>query len=173
VGSAPERIVVGRIVKPHGIQGEVVVEVLSDAPDRFVPRARFDAGDPDGDRTALTVRKVRLDRGRLLVTFAKVASRDAAAALRGKLLSIAGTEAAPPPDGTYYTWQVEGLEAVDEEGRSLGRLVHVVERAGNDIWVIDTGHGEAMVPAVDEFIRSVDLEAGRVVIHVIPGLFDG
>jgi 16S rRNA processing protein RimM len=172
VGSAPERIVVGKIVKPHGTQGEVVVEVFSDAPERFAPRARLEAGDPTGERTTLIVRKARHDRGRLLVTFAKIAGRDAAASLRGKLLSIPGAKAAPPAEGTYYPWQLEGLEAVDEEGRRLGRLVRVVERAGNDVWVIDTGDGEAMVPAVEEFIRSVDLDAGRIVIHVIQGLFE-
>ena len=172
MGSAPERLVVGRIVKPHGTRGEVVVEILSDAPERFARGARMEAGDPSGARTPLKVRKSRDDRGRLLVTFAGIADRDAAAALRGMLLSIPSAEAAPPPEGTFYEWQIRGLDVVDEDGRPLGTLAGVVERAGNDLWVIDTGHGEALVPAVDEFIRSVDLDAGRIVIHVIPGLLE-
>jgi 16S rRNA processing protein RimM len=150
VGSTPDRIVVGRIVKPHGTTGEVVVEVLSDAPGRFAAGARLEAGDPDGERSPLTVRKARNDRGLLLVTFKQV----------------------PDRGGTYYEWQIRGLEVVDEEGASLGTLTRVIERAGNDVWVVDTGDGEAMVPAVEEFIRSVDLESGRIVIHVIPGLFE-
>ena len=172
MGEAPERIVVGRIVKPHGVDGEVVVEVLSDAPDRFTPGSRFDAGDPAGDRVSLIVRRVRPDRGRLLVTFARVTDRDSADRLRGALLSIKGSDAAPPAAGTYYTWQLEGLEVVDEEGRRLGTLARVVERAGNDLWVVDTGEGEALVPAVGEFVRNVDLDARRIVLHVIPGLFE-
>lgn len=174
MGSAPKRIVVGRIVRAHGTTGEVVVEVLSDAPDRFAVGVRVEAGDPEGERRRLlTVRKTRDDRGKLLVSFKGIRDRDAAAALRGALLSIAGTEAAPPPEGTYYDWQLEGLEVVDEDGGRLGTLARVVERAGNDLWVVDTGRGETMVPAVEEFIRSVDLERGRIVIHVIPGLFEG
>lgn len=172
MGSAPERVVVGRIVKAHGTAGEVLVEVLSDAPDRFKAGARMEAGDPEGKRKPLTVRNARRDRDRLLVTFAGVKNRDAAGTLRGLLLSIPAAEAAPPAEGAYYEWQIVGLEAVDEDGASLGRVVRVDERAGNDLWVIDTGHGETSVPAVEEFIRSVDLDAGQVVIHVIPGLFE-
>jgi 16S rRNA processing protein RimM len=172
VGSAPERIVVGRIVKPHGTTGEVVVEVLSDAPDRFAAGARLEAGDPGGERSLLTVRKARRDRGLLLVTFRQVPDRGAAERVRGALLSIPGDEVAAPAEGTYYEWQIRGLEVVDEEGEILGTLDRVIERAGNDVWVIDTGDGEAMVPAVEEFIRSVDLESGRIVIRVIPGLFE-
>jgi 16S rRNA processing protein RimM len=92
--------------------------------------------------------------------------------VRGALLSIPADAVAPPAEGTYYEWQIRGLEVVDEEGHVLGTLDRVIERAGNDVWVIDTGDGEAMVPAVEEFIRSVDLESGRIVIHVIPGLFE-
>jgi 16S rRNA processing protein RimM len=172
VGSAPERVVVGRIVKPHGTDGEVLVEVLSDAPDRFAPGARMEAGDPDGDRIPVVVQQSRRDRDRLLVSFSRVTDRDAAAGLRGKLLSIPASDAAPPAEGAYYEWQIVGLEAFDEDGVRLGTIRGVVERAGNDLWVIDTGHGESMVPAVEEFIRSVDLDAGRIVIHVIPGLFE-
>ena len=172
MGAAPERIVVGRIVKPHGTRGEVVVEVLSDAHDRFAAGARLEAGDPEGERSPLTVRKARRDRGLLLVTFGQVSDRAAVERIRGALLSIPAAEVAPPAEGTYYEWQIRGLEVVDEGGHVLGTLDRVIERAGNDVWVIDTGDGEAMVPAVDEFIRSVDLESGRIVIHVIPGLFE-
>jgi len=172
VGSAPERVVVGRIVKAHGTAGEVLVEVLSDAPDRFEAGATMDAGDPGGEHKPLTVRRSRRDRDRLLVSFAGVRNRDQAGALRGLLLSIPGADAAPPAEGAFYEWQIVGLAAVDEDGASLGRVVRIDERAGNDLWVIDTGNGETLVPAVAEFIRSVDLEAGTVVIHVIPGLFE-
>lgn len=172
VDRSPERLVVGRIVRPHGLRGEVVVEVLSDAPDRFATGAVVEAGDPEGDRVPLTVAASRADRGRLLVTFAEVPDRTAAERLHGSLLSIAGGDAAAPAEGEYYAWQLEGLEVVDEVGRRLGILSRVMERAGNDLWVVNTGAKEALVPAVGEFIRSVDLEAGRVVVHVIPGLFE-
>ena len=173
MGSAPERIVVGRIVKPHGTTGEVVVEVLSDAPDRFAAGARLEAGDPEG--RALSADGAQGTQGsrsaaRDLQTGPRPRCRRARA--RPRFCRSRRAEVAAPAEGTYYEWQIRGLEVVDEEGRVLGTLTRVIERAGNDVWVIDTGDGEAMVPAVEEFIRSVDLESGRIVIHVIPGLFE-
>jgi len=175
MGDRPERLVVGRIVKPHGLRGEVVVEVLSDAPGRFDRGSRLEAGDPTsdpgGERRALTVRATRDDRGRLLVRFAEVPDRTAAEQLYGTLLSIPATAAAELPDGTFYDWQLEGLVVEDEDGRELGTIARVMQGAASDLWVVDTDSGEVMVPAVDEFVRRVDLEAEKIVLHVIPGLF--
>jgi 16S rRNA processing protein RimM len=171
MGEAPERLVVGRIVKPHGVLGEMVVEVLSEVPGRFSRGSTIEAGELDGIRRKLTVRSARDDRGRLLVRFAQISGRDAADALRGALLSIARADAAPPPEGAYYDWQLEGLDVVDEDDRSMGRIARVEEGPAHDLWIVDTGSGEVMVPAVPEFIRGVDLEGRRVVVHVIPGLF--
>jgi 16S rRNA processing protein RimM len=171
MSEAPERLVVGRIVKPHGVRGEMLVEVLSDAPDRYAPGARLEAGDPAGLRRPLTVRATRNDRGRSLVMFEEISDRDAAEELRGALLSIAVEEAAPLDEGMYYEWQLEGLTVVDEEGKKLGTFARVLEGGGGDLWAVDTDGGEVLVPAVEEFVRRVDLESGRIVVHVIPGLF--
>jgi 16S rRNA processing protein RimM len=172
MGDPPARVVVGRIVKPHGIKGELVVEVLSDAAERFARGSKLQAGDPDGERKTLTVRSTRDDRGRLLVRFAEVRDRDAADAARGLLLSIAREDVAALPEGTFYDWQLEGLAVEDEDGRRLGALARVEQGIGQDRWVVDTGRGEVQVPAVEEFVRRVDLEGGKIVLHLIPGLFD-
>jgi len=174
MGDPPERVVVGRIVKPHGVQGEVVVEVLSDVAERFARGSKLEAGDPakdaDGTRLTLTVRSTRDDRGRLLVRFAEVRDRAGAEAVRG-LLSIAGDDVAPLPDGVFYDWQLQGLVVEDEDGRRLGTLVRVDQAPAQDLWVVDADGVEVMVPAVEEFVRRVDLERGRIVLHLIPGLF--
>jgi len=117
VGSTPERLVVGRIAKLHGLNGEVVVEVLSDAPDRFARGSKVQAGDPDAATRTLTVSTARVHQNRLLVRFYEVPDRSTAEPLHGALLSIAASDAAPLPEGRYYSWQLEGLEVVDEEGR--------------------------------------------------------
>ena len=172
MGEPPRRILIGRIVKPHGTRGEVVLEVLSEVEERFAPGARVEAGDPDGERTLLTIRKTRPDRGRLLAFFDEIGDRTAAERFHGALLSIDASEAAPLPEGSYYAWQLEGLAVFDEDGRRLGTLARVLDRAGSDLWVVDANGKDVMVPAVEEFVRSVDLEAGRIVLHLIPGLFE-
>lgn len=172
MGDAPERIVVGRIVKPHGIKGEVVVEVHSDSPERFARGSAVDAGDPDGsDLERLTVRKTRDDRGRLLVTFDEVSDRSGAERLHGTLLSIPAGDVAPLAEGEYYDWQLQGLPVEDEEGNVLGTLVRVDRGPASDLWIVDADGAEVMVPAVEEFVRDVDLGAGKIVISPIPGLF--
>lgn len=172
MGGPPDRVVVGRIVKSHGTRGEVVIESLTDAPERFRAGARLQAMTPDGSSSRrMTVRSVRNDRGRLLVRFAETPDRTAADTMRGLLLTIAGDAAAPLPDGEYYAWQLEGLAVFDENGEGLGTLARVEHGAASDLWIVDADGREVLVPAVPEFVREVDLESRRIVIHVIPGLF--
>lgn len=169
----PSRLVVGRIVTAHGIRGECAVEVLSDAPERFERGAVLGAGDPDGDVSTLTVEKARQHQKKLLVKFREVPDRNGAEALRGVLLSIPASEAKAPAEGSYYPHQLEGLRVVDEDGGILGQLQEVLSTKANDIWVVRTPQGKrVMVPAVDEFVRAVDLEARRIVLAPIGGMFD-
>jgi 16S rRNA processing protein RimM len=103
------RLIVGRIVRAHGIRGECVVHVESEAPDRFAPGARLQAEIDDATRS-LTVRATRSHQDRLLVRFAEAPDRNAAEALRGAWLSIPASKAAPAPEGTYYAHEIEGFE---------------------------------------------------------------
>jgi 16S rRNA processing protein RimM len=169
----PARLVVGRIVTAHGIQGECAVEVLTDSPDRFAPGATLSAGDPEGDVRHLTVQKSRQHQRKLLVKFHEVADRNGAEALRGTLLSIPAEEAIPTEEGFYYPHELEGLPVLNEAGERLGTLHEVLANPASDIWVVRTANGRrVMVPAVEEFVREVDLEAGRIVLAPIGGMFD-
>ncbi|MBI4728472.1 MAG: ribosome maturation factor RimM [Acidobacteria bacterium] len=171
-GRVPERLVVGRIVRPHGVRGEVLVESLSDAPQRFRAGALLGAERPDGRVATLTVESSRGSGGRLLVRFREIADRDGAEAARGTLLSIPSSEAMTPPEGSYFPHQIEGLEVADESGRRIGRIARVVSAPAHDVWVVDVGGGEVMLPAVAEVIRSVDLQSGRITIRPQPGMLE-
>jgi 16S rRNA processing protein RimM len=163
--------VVGRIVRPHGLRGEVVVEVLTDVPERFSPGARLGLGDPEGEPRDVVVLSARPDRRRLLVRFRALSDRAAAEAVRGELLSIPTEDASPPPEGSFYPHQIEGLLVTDEGGRPLGTLARALAGGANDVWVVDTGSAEVMVPAVADIVRSVDLDAGVIVVRPLPGMF--
>ena len=168
----PERLVVGRVVRPHGVRGELSVEVLSDAPERFAPGAELGVGDPDGPEPLGTavVTAARLHLGRLLLTVEGVSDRDAADRFRGAWLSIPATEARPLDPDEFWRHQLIGLAVVDREGRERGRVADVVPGAAHDLLAVEVpGGATALVPAVAALV-TVELEAGRVLVEAVPGL---
>jgi 16S rRNA processing protein RimM len=169
IGEQPKRVV-GRIGRPHGLRGEVAVQVRTDFPEqRFVVGAQLGG---DGGRT-LTVEAVRPHGGALLVRFAGVADRAAAAQLSGLVLTadVAALPELDDPD-EFYDHQLEGLAAVGPDGAALGTVREVVHAPASDLLVLATDHGEALVPFVREIVPEVDLAGGRVVLDPPPGLLD-
>jgi 16S rRNA processing protein RimM len=172
--AAPTRMVVGRVLRPHGVRGELLVEVLSDAPERFAPGAAVAAGDPDsgGPLRPLEVSAARLHQGRMLLRFAGVEDRDAAEPLRGNLLSIPLEAARELADDEFWRHQLVGLRVVDAEGNDRGIVDDVLPGAAHDLLQVRRPDGmEVLVPAVAALV-AVELEAGRVVVQAIPGLLD-
>jgi 16S rRNA processing protein RimM len=170
----PARLVVGRVLRPHGVRGELAVEVLSDAPDRFSPGAELGAGDPDGPDPLrpVTVTAARLHLGRLLVRLDGVEDRDAAGALRGALLSIPARAARPLAADEFWPHQLVGLAVVDRRGRQRGHVADVVPGAAHDLLAVALPGGERrLVPAVAALV-TVELDAGRVLVDDVPGLLD-
>ncbi len=155
--SVTEQVLVGRIVKPHGIRGEVVVVVLSDVPDRFAPGTVHTVRD-----RSLVVTTSRPHQGRLLVAFEGIGDRTAAEALRGAELY------APPADvsesETYYAHELAGMQVVHADGTDLGTVVDLIDlppAAGYDLLEVERADGTRwLLPAVDEYVEVAVDEAG-------------
>ena len=145
----------------------MAVHPLTEVDARYAPGSSLLLG-PDASQT-LTVERARPHQDRLLVKFEEVTDRTAAEALRGRLLLVSSEAAPDAPDGAFWVHQVVGLEVVTESGRELGRVTEVQGNPANDLWVTETG---ALIPAVREVVREVDLAAGRVTIHDLPGLLE-
>ena len=162
--------VVGRIGRPHGLRGEVMVAVHTDFPEQ-----RFALGSQlrsDTGRT-LTVEAVRPHKGALLVRFSELADREAAAELRGHTLRIDTAELPELDDpDEFYDHQLEGLAAVGPGGAVLGTVREVIHAPASDLLVLDTGHGDVLVPFVRAIVPEVDLATGRVVLDPPAGLLD-
>jgi 16S rRNA processing protein RimM len=162
--------VVGRIGRPHGLRGEVTVQVRTDSPqERFAAGAQLGAG---AGRT-LTVDAVRPHAGNLLVRFAGVTDRAAAAELRGVLLTVEIIElpVLDDPD-EFYDHQLEGLAAVGPDGAELGTVREVMHAPASDLLVVETDRGEVLVPFVRAIVPEVDLAGRRVVLDPPAGLLD-
>jgi 16S rRNA processing protein RimM len=166
-------LVVGRVGKPHGINGAVTVEVRTDDPDaRFAPGSSLRT-DP-AERGPLTVAAVHPRSGGIVVSFDGVASREGAEALRGTVLVV---DSASLPDldeaDEWYDHQLVGLAAVDPAGAALGTVTDVVHSAASDLLVVtDADEREHLVPFVREMVPAVDVPGGQVVVSAPEGLFD-
>jgi len=166
-------LVVGRVGRPHGVRGEVTVELHTDDPDaRFAPGSSLRT-DP-ASRGPLTVLEARPRSGGLVVAFDGVQDRAGAEAIRGTALVV---DSAELPDldvpDEWYDHQLVGLAAVDPAGTPLGTVTDVVHSPASDLLVLRAGDGrEHLVPFVRELVPSVDVPGGRVVVDPPDGLLD-
>jgi 16S rRNA processing protein RimM len=170
--SSFDTVVVGRIGRPHGVRGEVTVEVRTDDPDlRFVPGAVL-ATDP-ASRGPLTVAGVHWHSGTLLLRLEGVADRTAAEELRNTELLVAVDElpAIEDPD-SFYDHQLVGLTARLADGSVLGEVTAVRHEA-QDLLVVRRPEGaEALVPFVTAIVPTVDVAGGFLVVDPPEGLLD-
>ena len=167
-----ERVEVGRIGRPHGVQGEVAVESFSDAPERFSPGAELLATLPAGPPRRLEIESVRPHRGVLLIRFAGAADRHAAEALRGAILAVPRESVPEAPEDTWYHFQLLGCRCHDRRGGDLGEVVEVAEDGGGVLLVVDSGERRLLVPFVREMVREVDPDAGRIELDLPEGLIE-
>lgn len=169
-------VVVGRIGKPHGLRGEVTVDVRTDEPARRFATGRvLRAEPPPGSAfrlTEVTVAATRWHQGVLLASFAELGDRTAAEGARGVVLHAAiPADESPEDPEEFYDHQLVGLAAYDLAGARLGEVTAVFHGAAQDLLSVRTTDGrDALVPFVSALVPEVDLAGGRVVIADRPGL---
>jgi 16S rRNA processing protein RimM len=164
----PRFLVIGRIIKAHGVGGEVRVEVLTDLPERFTWLETVFLGRDDP--RPVRVEGVRFHQSWALVKLAGYDSREAVMGLRGEWLQVPEEESIPLEEGEYFLYQLVGLQVHTEEGDHLGELVQVLETKANNVFIVQCQHGEVLLPDIDEVIKSIDFETGRMIVHLLPGL---
>jgi 16S rRNA processing protein RimM len=146
---APDTVLVGRVGKSHGLDGSFVVEDASETAERFAVGAELlVAGEP------ARVVAAKQARGRPVIKLDRRVDR-------GSSLEVPRGSLPEPEEGTYYVFQLVGLEVEEEGGRLLGRVTDVAPGVANDVLELDSG---LLLPMVEECIRQVDLDAGRIVV---------
>ena len=164
-GPRPGYVAVGFVRGPHGLRGELKVDPLTGHPQRFQRGATLQAGG----RT-YTVRSAHMHQRTLLLQIEGIDTRSQADASRDLLLEVPESELPALAEGEYYRFQLLGMEVVDGEGRSLGRIEEVLETGANDVYAVRNAEGELLVPAIDSVVKQVDLAGGRMVVEVPSGL---
>ncbi|WP_431923940.1 ribosome maturation factor RimM [Nonomuraea jabiensis] len=164
------QLVVGRIGRPHGVRGEVTVEVRTDDPELRFAVGTSIATDPAG-RGPLVVTGRRWHKGFLLLTFEGVTDRDVADELRGTMLVIDSADVAPSEDpDEFHDSQLIGLTVETAAGEPVGEITDVLHH-GQDLLVVRrAGADEALIPFVKALVPEIDLEGGRLVVDPPEGL---
>ncbi|MGZ6987483.1 MAG: ribosome maturation factor RimM, partial [Thermoanaerobaculia bacterium] len=139
-------VVIGLVVKPHGLSGEVVVEPLSDFPERFSEGLRVELAIERGSAREARIASSRPHGDRLLITFEGISDVAAAESLRGAELRVPRKDVAPRPPGYVYHWEVEGCDVLDRAGRPIGVVKELADAAGRPLLVVETARGARDVP---------------------------
>jgi 16S rRNA processing protein RimM len=160
---------VGRIVRPHGIRGEVIVRRYGETPGVLEQGSSLQVG-PSG--TTLRVRAARPHQQFWIVSFEGVTDRTTAETLAGAALKVEADRLPPLPEDAYYNFQLIGMRVRTVGGEDLGILEEIVETGAQDVYVVRGKGREILLPALREVIRTVDVAAGAMTVEPLPGLLD-
>ncbi|MHA2789283.1 ribosome maturation factor RimM [Corynebacterium sp. S7] len=160
---------IGRVIKSHGIRGEVVVDPTTDEPEvRFAVDAELKGKQAGKDHT-LTIETIRPHKGRLLIKFREVPDRNVAETLRGTIFWAEPLES--EDDDSFYDHELIGLRVI-RDGADIGEVTGVMHVPGRQILEVDYEGREVLVPFVYDIVPEVDLEAGQLVVTPPDGLFE-
>ncbi len=169
----PPFLLLGRVLRPHGIRGELRIEVLTAYPERIVPEQRVYLGPDPADVSAArlyTIAQARRHQQYLILQFAEIGDRNAAELLREQYVMVAFEDAVPLEDGEYYLFQVIGLNVITTDGETLGNVKEVLETGANDVFVVHGPRGEILLPVIDECVQDIDFDAGTINVRLLDGL---
>jgi len=162
----------GTVARPHGLSGEVSVEIATAFPERFQPGVGLEWRRGQEIRP-LILAGARPHGRRWLLRFEGVENPEAARALAGGELCVPGGEAFPAPEGFYYSHDVEGWQCADRKGRDLGIVAGLEQTAAGPILSVRARDGRtSLVPFVEGIVVEIDREGGRIVLDPPEGLFE-
>lgn len=166
-------VVIGEVIKPHGIRGEFHVANHADSPSLYAPGARVWFRAPGKPERPVNILSCRPHQGRLLLTIEGVADRDAADALRGMEVVVRAEDMPELDDGEVYLHEIVGYDVVLLDGSKVGVLESFMDIPGQDVWVIRAPDGkEILLPAHEETVPEIDATARKITINPPPGLLD-
>ncbi len=164
----PVYLTVGFLRRPHGLGGEVIMDLHTDFPERMKSGRKLLVGE---QHKPFTLTGVRPHQAGLLVKFKGINSAEEAGQFRNQWVYIKASEAPPLPEGKIYQHQLLGFQVVDDTERSLGELVEILETGANNVYVVkdEAGH-ELLLPAIPSVILDIDTERHLVRVHLLEGL---
>lgn len=169
-----ESFQVGVIASTHGLQGEVNVFPTTQDPDRFKKLKKVTLHTQKGEEILLDVVNARFFKKFVIVKFKQFDDINEVEKFRGCELTIDRKDAIKLNKGEYYCADLIGLKIVDEDGKELGTLSEILQTGANDVYEMtrnDTDE-KVYIPAIKDCVKEIDVEGGKIVIHVMDGLLD-
>jgi 16S rRNA processing protein RimM len=164
----PVFLVVGKFRRPHGIQGEIAMEIITDFPERITKGKILYIGE---NHEKFRLSGIRFHQNLMLVSFDGLDLREQVSFLTNQLAYVRSSDVPELPEGYYYHHQLLGIVVKDEMGALLGDLVEILETGANDVFVIKKPDGnELLIPAIDSVLVNVDLK--NRVLTVAPQAWD-
>src|SRR5712692_5478496 len=164
-------ITLGRVARPRGFRGEVLVDLLTDFPEHLAQLDRASLRFPNGQVESCRIESVWFHKGRAVVRFDGAQSYEDAQRVVRAEIQIPEDEAVKLPEGTYFDFQLVGCEVVTEAGLRVGRVQSILKVPGQSLLVIENGR-EVLIPAREPICRKVDLAARQIVISPPEGLLE-
>ena len=154
-------LMIGQIVKPQGVRGEIKVLPMTDDPERYLD-LEYVFLDEKGE-TQLEVTGARIREGFAYITLDGITDRDQVERMRNMFLYIDRANAAPLPEGRYYVADLIGMQVSDDKGNELGKLVDVMQAGGNDVYEVK-GKRVFRFPAIKKVLKNVDIEEEKLTL---------
>lgn len=165
-----ELLLIGKITGAHGIKGEVRVYPYVDEQTHLRPGKEVLVEPPGQKASPYKLKKARVYKKMVRVGFETVEDRSQAEALAGSRLFLPRSELPPAEPYTWYWCDLIGLDVYDTEKGFIGRVETMIETGSNDVFVVKDQEGERLVPAIEDVVLNIDLEAGKILVEMPEGL---
>ncbi len=167
----PRLIPVGRVVKTHGVRGALKVYPYGETLGVLEAGEKLWLLDAGGKaQRQITLANIREGGKAMIALFEEISEMDQARDLAGKELFVTEDRLAPLSEGEYYHYQLIGLSVQTRDGRDLGTVRAILETGSNDVYVVQGGEKEILVPALEDVICEIDIEARKITVDLPEGL---
>lgn len=164
----PVYLVVGFLRRPHGVRGEIIMDLHTDFPERFKAGRKLFAGE---DRQPVTLESCRAHAGGMLVKLKGFNTPEEAGRFRNQWVYVKSTDVPALPHGQLYQHELFGMTVIDENDILLGVLTEIIETGANDVYVVrDDSGNEILLPAIPSVILDVDAGRRLMKVHLLEGL---
>ena len=164
----PVYLVIGYLRRPHGIHGEIIMDLHTDFPDRIKSGRQIFIGDKHRPETFGGVRE---HGDGVLVKFRGIETPEDVGRFRNQWVYVKASEVPPLPEGKYYQYEIIGLNVIDDSGNPLGKLEEILETGANDVYIVrDESGKEILLPAIPSVILDLDMGRRILKVHLLEGL---